>query len=52
MNVIAAIIKALQQLGYENPNPIITPINLNRHRVELNGEYFGIWDTHKNTFVD
>lgn len=52
MNVIAEILKALQQLGYQNPDPIITPISINRHRVELNGEYLGIWDTQKKTFVD
>lgn len=52
MNHITAILNALQQLGYKNPNPIITPISPNRHRVDLNGKYFGIWDDQKNTFVD
>lgn len=52
MSVIAAIQQALQQLGYKNPNPNITPTSPNRHRVDLNGKYFGIWDDQKNTFVD
>ncbi|MEG2383367.1 MAG: hypothetical protein RSB39_07230 [Oscillospiraceae bacterium] len=52
MNVNAAILKALQQLGYKNPKPIITQISINRHSVEMGGEYFGIWDALKNTFVD
>ena len=36
------IIKALEQLGYKSPNPIVSQISQNRHKVELNGEYFGI----------
>jgi len=56
--VNAEIREALRQLGYavgfemEGPEPDIAPIGRDRYRVGLNGEYFGIWDSNKRTFVD
>lgn len=50
-NTIKNIKNALAQLGYEGRvnGEYITE---DRVKLVLNGEYFGIWDTCKNTFVD
>lgn len=47
-----SIINTLQQLGYKNPKPTVTPIAVDRHRVELDDKYIGIWDSAKNIFLD
>ncbi len=46
--------KALECLGKEceDDDLEITEISLNRYEVVLNGKYFGIYDTTRNTFVD
>lgn len=52
MNFIEEQIKAaLEHLGVKGAIRII-PTEYNRYRVELNGEYFGIFDVDRNTFVD
>ena len=42
---------ALKKLGY-NGNAHITEIAPCRYRVSMGGEYFGIWDSERKTFVD
>ncbi len=46
--------KALESLGYstEKDTVAVTPGTYQRLVVFLNGKYFGIWDTSRNTFVD
>lgn len=52
MNTIEEQIKAaLESLGMKGTIRI-TPAGLNRYLVELNGEYFGIYDIDRDTFVD
>ena len=43
--------KALEILGAEG-EITMTPITYDRIVVYVDGEYFGIWDTEKKTFVD
>lgn len=43
---------ALENLGYASPNVRIVQIAEDRFSVELNDEYFGIFDIKRNTFVD
>lgn len=43
--------EALEILGAEG-EATMTPITHDRIAVYINGEYFGIWDTEKKTFVD
>ena len=60
MIVNAEIKEALRQLGYEvgfemdAPEAVITPISKDRdrYRVDLDGQYIGIWDRIKKTFID
>ena len=42
----------MAQLGYEGAAHDAKPLGLGRYRVELDGEYIGIWDANRNTFVD
>ena len=42
---------AIKALGYKGHAQAIEIVP-GRYRVILNGEYFGIWDAEKNTFVD
>lgn len=42
---------ALKKLGY-NGNAHITEIAPCRYLVSMGGEYFGIWDSERKTFVD
>ncbi len=52
MNAIEKQIKAaLDHLGIKGTIRI-SPAGYHRYRVELNGEYFGIFDVDRNTFVD
>jgi hypothetical protein len=46
-----AIRNAIKALGYKGHAQAIEIVP-GRYRVTLNGEYFGIWDAEKNTFVD
>ena len=43
--------RALQILGFSG-KANVEYISEDRVCVRINGEYFGIWDTEKNTFVD
>lgn len=45
------ILEALKTLGVEG-SVTIRYIDKNRTAVYVNGEYFGIWDTIRKTFVD
>ena len=52
MNTIEEQIKtALARLGVKGTIRV-SPAGDHRYRVELNGEYFGIYDADRNTFVD
>lgn len=48
---VNTIINALAQLGYKGrvSGEYVTE---DRVRLFLNGEYLGVWDADKNTFVD
>lgn len=52
MTVKEQITAVLEQLGHKLAEPDISEIGINRYRVELCGEYIGIWDSQKRTFVD
>lgn len=43
---------ALIALGYKNPRPSLKRIDNARCTVKLDGEYFGIYDLIRKTFVD
>ena len=43
---------ALTELGYKNANFRNLEITPDRHFVWINEEYFGVWDSIKQTFVD
>lgn len=46
------IIKALEILGVKGEIELRPPIDPLRIVVTVNGEYFGIWDVIRKTFVD
>ena len=46
------IIKALKILGVKGKIALYPPIDPLRVVVTVNGEYFGIWDVLRKTFVD
>jgi hypothetical protein len=46
------IIKALKILGVQGEITLHAPIDPLRIVVTVNGEYFGIWDVLRKTFVD
>ena len=48
---VSNIIEALITLGVHG-SVNIRPIRADRVKVTLNGEYFGLWDSEKATFVD
>lgn len=48
----ADIIKALEILGVAGEITLHPPIDPLRIVVTVNGEYFGIWDVIRKTFVD
>ena len=43
---------ALEILGVKGEFAFSTTKHLDRIKVIVNGEYFGIWDTTRKTFVD
>lgn len=49
-----AIMKALEVLGYDLQKYAVTiqAYDFQRYKVTLNGQYFGVWDCNRNTFVD
>lgn len=51
-STIKEIITALVFLGVNGEITLHPVKNLDRIKVLVNGEYFGIWDTTKKTFVD
>ena len=51
MNTINNIRKALTTLGVKG-SAQLRYANADRIVITVNGEYFGIWDSEKNTFVD
>lgn len=46
------VIKALEILGVKGEITLHPPIDPLRIVVTVNGEYFGIWDVLRKTFVD
>jgi len=50
--ILAQVKIALEQLGYKNFSHHIEHLSFTLHNVYMNGEYLGIWDSRKNTFVD
>lgn len=47
--------EALKELGFnkkESDRVEIKSIDENRHEVHINGDYFGVWDSDRKTFVD
>lgn len=55
MVYIARIREAHETLGIKNPYDVAVSARLiseGRVRVEVDGEYFGIWDVQRETFVD
>lgn len=46
--------EALNKLGCSKKSDRIEikSIDENRHEVRINGEYFGVWDSIRKTFVD
>lgn len=42
---------ALKALGYKGTARAVE-VTLGRYYVTVNGEYVGIWDVDKNTFID
>jgi hypothetical protein len=48
------LVTALKNLGYEDPLPETRYVesSLTRFEIILNGNYIGIWDTDRETFVD
>lgn len=51
-NLINEIIAALKILGIDGKITLQPIADLDRIKVIVNGEYFGIWDSVKKTFVD
>lgn len=43
---------ALEKLGVSGQIDLRPIADLNRIEVSLNGEYFGVWDRERKTFVD
>ncbi|MDR0964494.1 MAG: hypothetical protein LBM60_07760 [Clostridium sp.] len=46
------VIEALKQLEYDDPKPVVIAVSVNRYEVTLRGEYIGLWDSARKTFVD
>ena len=46
------IYKALEQLGYKDPEFSVERVAENRYSVTLDNTYFGVYDTQRKTFVD
>jgi hypothetical protein len=46
------ITKALEQLGYKDPNPELQYMGMDRYTVYLGDRCIGIWDAVRETFVD
>jgi hypothetical protein len=46
------VIKALENLGVKGEITLHPPIDPLRIVVTIDGEYFGIWDVLRKTFVD
>ena len=44
--------EALAKLGIKGTNIIVHWITTDRIAVYIDGEYFGIWDTRRKTFID
>ena len=51
-SITEEIIKALEILGVTGEITVRPPIDPLRIVVTVNGEYFGIWDVLRKTFVD
>lgn len=53
--IYTEIHEALKELGFnkkEFDRVEIKSIDENRHKVYIYGDYFGVWDSHRKTFVD
>jgi hypothetical protein len=48
INIIATALKTFGIKGKAN----LEYVQADRIKVSVNGEYFGLWDAEKNTFVD
>jgi hypothetical protein len=46
------LVLALEELGYKGHVPEVKNISLGRYEVSVNGDYIGIWDQDRETFVD
>ena len=46
------IYKALEQLGYKDPEFSVERVAENRYSVTFDNTYFGVYDTQRKTFVD
>jgi hypothetical protein len=51
-NSINEIKSALEKLGVHGRITLRPIADLDRIEVSVNGEYFGVWDSVKKTFVD
>ena len=51
-NLINEIRSALEILGIHGRITLRPIVDLDRIEVSVNGEYFGVWDRAKKTFVD
>lgn len=52
MEELNELISAIFKLIDKNADVSLTPIAWKRVKVEMNGEYFGIYDFQRHTFVD
>lgn len=51
-NLINEITAALAILGVSGKVTLRPIVDLDRIEVSVNGEYFGVWDSARKTFVD
>ena len=51
-NTTQKVEQALSVLGVGWNALKVISLGLNRYRVDVDGKYFGVYDTLKNTFVD
>ena len=51
-NLINEVATALEILGVQGEVEVEPIVGFDRLKVSVDGEYFGIWDTTRKTFVD
>lgn len=52
MQELNELVSAIFKLIEKKADVTLTPVGWKRVKVEMNGEYFGIYDFHRHTFVD